>query len=56
MPGKCKVEVVEFQGGVSIWCATCWEHVAWKLNFTVEEVVATAKGHREVMKRARNAG
>jgi hypothetical protein len=54
---RCKIEVVgtEPRAGVSIWCDTCNENVAWKEYFTVAEVVATAAGHREVMKRARAA-
>jgi hypothetical protein len=53
---RCKIEVVGTttpRAGVSIWCDTCCENVAWKESFTEAEVVATAAGHREVMKRAR---
>lgn len=53
---RCKIEVIQHVGGVTIWCAACSESVAWQLfGFTEEEVVATAKGHRKVMAAARAA-
>ena len=52
---RCKIEVIATYDvvGVSIWCDTCKENVAWGKSFTEAEVVATAKGHRKVMARAR---
>ena len=52
---RCKIEVVPLDKGVTIWCNTCKENVAWNLWFTEEQVVETAKGHRKVMAAARKA-
>ena len=51
---KCCIEVITQGTGLSIWCDTCKEHVAWSRDFfTLDEVTATAKGHLKVMKRCR---
>lgn len=52
---RCHITVLPTapRRGITIWCDTCYENVAWDETFTEEEVVATAKGHRKVMARAR---
>lgn len=53
---ECKISVIPaLPNGISIWCSTCCENVAWGGEFSVEEITATAEGHLRVMARARAA-
>jgi len=49
----CEMEVMRHAGGLSIWCNQCHTSVAWDTSFTVEQIAATAQGHRAMMDRAR---
>lgn len=52
----CQIEVIAANPGVSIYCFACHESVAWHADsFTEAEIIATAKGHRKIMAKARAA-
>lgn len=57
MISYCSIEVIPAQsGGVTIWCNTCKETVAYKPEFfAVDEIVDTTAGHQRVMRAAREA-